>query len=270
MHLKKAVTCVMAFFAIFEFMFRLLTIYILLFGVLALQGQNLMDEEGRKTGHWKVEYPNGRTLYEADFMEGRPVGEMLRYYENGALRARMIFETGGKRSYVYLFYNSSKPSAEGWYVDQVKDSVWTYYSEFDGSVRFREPYLDGKLHGLIRSYYPGGEISEEVEWKQNVKEGAWKQYYINGVPRLSGHFKNGLLQGSYEVYFSDNTIKIRGSYLENKSHGTWRFYDETGKEVYVLEYVKGTPSDLEKYELWIQDSLMNYEVVSEPESLQQL
>jgi len=258
----------MAFFlAIFESMFRALSICLLLFGFLVLQGQNLVDEEGRKTGQWKVEYPNGKTLYEADFVEGRPVGEMLRYYENGVRRARMLFETGSLRSYVYLFYASGKPAAEGWYVDQDKDSVWTYYSEFDGSVRIREPYLDGKLDGAVRSYYPNGEVSEEVEWKQNVKEGKWMKYYKNRVPRLSAHFKNGLLQGSYEVYLSDNTIQIRGSYLDNKSHGTWRFYDETGNEVYVLEYVNGTPADMEKYEKWVQDSLKKY-VVSQPKSLQ--
>jgi len=104
-------------------MFRVLAIAVLLFGFLAIQGQNLVDEEGRKTGHWKVEYPNGRTLYEADFVEGRPMGEMLRYYENGVLRGRMLFERESERSYVYMFYNSGKPSAEGWYLNQVKDSV---------------------------------------------------------------------------------------------------------------------------------------------------
>lgn len=249
-------------------MYRTLPICLLLSVVLALQGQNLTDGEGRKTGHWKVEYPNGKTLYEANFVEGRPVGEMVRYYENGAIRARMIFEPGSDRSQVRLFYKSGKPAAEGWYVKQVKDSVWTYYSEFDGSVRIREPYLEGELDGVTRSYYASGKISEEVEWKQNVREGTWIQYYENGVPRLSGHYKNGLLHGSYEVYFSNSIIKIRGTYIENKSHGTWRFFDETGKEIYALEYLNGAPADLEKYELWIQDTLKKYEVVTEPESLQ--
>lgn len=247
-------------------MIRILTICFLLGVGLFLQGQNLVDEEGRKTGHWKVEYPNGRTHYEADFVEGNPVGEMLRYYEKGGLRARMLFEEEGKRSYASLFYTSRKPSAEGWYVNQEKDSVWTYYSEFDGSVRIRESYIEGKLNGVSRSFYPSGEISEEVEWKDNVKYGAWTQYYKNGNPRLSGHYKDGLLQGSYEVFFSNNTIKISGNYLDNLSNGTWRYYDESGKEVYVLEYVNGIPADIEKYELWVQDSLKKYIVTSEPET----
>jgi len=197
------------------------------------------------------------------------VGEMLRYYENGALRARMLFEPDGRRSHVRLFYTNGKAAAEGIYADQLKDSVWTYFSELDGSVRIRESYSMGKLHGISQSYYPDGDISEEVEWKQNVKHGLWKQYYQNGEARLSSQFENGMLQGSYEVYYSDGTIEIRGSYLDNRSHGTWRFYDESGEEVYAIDYVYGSPADTEKYNKWVQDSLIKkYNTPIEPEFLQ--
>ncbi|MDF1574612.1 MAG: toxin-antitoxin system YwqK family antitoxin [Bacteroidales bacterium] len=236
---------------------------------ITLQAQNLVDEEGRKTGHWKVEYPSGKTLYEADFVEGQPVGEMVRYYETGAARARMCFEPGGSRSAARLYYSNGKLAAEGWYLKQMKDSVWTYYSEFDGSVRIREPYQAGKLHGVVRSYYASGEISEEVEWKQDVKEGPWIQYFKNGALRLSATHKNGLLEGPYKVFLSDRTIQIRGLYRENKAHGTWIFYDESGKEAYSLEYRNGSPVDREKYEEWMEDSLKNYLILTEPESLQQ-
>ena len=250
-------------------MFRAFHICLLCTVALALQGQNLLDGEGRKTGHWKVEYPNGKARYEGEFMEGRPMGKMIHYYENGVVRARMEFDAEQDRSYAHLFYKSGKPSADGWYVKQIKDSVWTYYSEFDGSVRIREPYVHGELEGMARSYYSSGLVSEEVEWAQNRKEGTWNQYYAGGVPRLSGHHKDGLLHGNYEVYYSDGTVKIRGSYLENKSHGTWFFFDETGEEIYSLEYINGAPANREKYELWIQDSLKKYEVITEPESIQQ-
>lgn len=253
----------------FDPMFRAIFTMFLLGGGLALQGQNQLDAEGRKTGHWKVDYPNGGTQFEADFVEGRPVGEMLRYHENGALRARLLFEVDSRRSYVYLFYSNGSPAAEGFYNDQLKDSVWTYYSEFDGSVRIREPYSNGLLEGTMQSYYPDGAVSEEVEWKQNKKDGDWKQYYKNGTQRLSGHYENGMLQGAYEVFYSDGTIEIRGNYVDNRSHGTWHFYHESGKEVYSLEYVMGSPSDREKYELWMQDSLVKkYNAPLEPEFLQ--
>ena len=247
-------------------MLRALCIGLLLWPGFLLQGQNQLDDQGRKTGPWKVEYPNGMTQYEGEFVEGRPVGEMLRYYENGGLRARILFDAASSRSYAYLFYSDGRPAAEGIYVDQLKDSVWTYYSEFDASVRIREPYVMGELQGPSQRFYPDGQVSEEVDWKGNIKDGSWKHYYLNGTLRLSGQYEKGLLQGTYEVYYPDGTIEIRGEYLDNKSHGNWRFYDESGQEVYAIEYRNGSPADMEKYELWMQDSLLKkFDAPVEPE-----
>ncbi len=245
-----------------------LLLLIIMSGTLVLQGQNLLDEQGRKTGPWKVEYPNGKTLYEAEFQRGKPVGEMVRYYESGSVRARMMFESQEAKSFTRLFYKNGKQAAEGWHVNKAKDSVWTYFSEFDGTVRIREPYQNGILNGMVRSYYSNGIVSEEVSWKQNTKNGLWKQYYQNGSMRLKSWYENDLLNGSYEVFFADSTIKVRGNYLDNLKNETWSFYDETGSEAYTIEYLLGRAVDQEKYQQLMQDSLKRFEMIAEPESFQ--
>ena len=136
----------------------LITISILLASALNVSAQNQLDDQGRKSGRWIVDHPNGRSLYEADFFEGRPVGEMIRYYENGVIRARMVFDSSGVRSYTRMFFQSGDEAARGWYVNQQKDSVWTYFSPVDGSIRIREPYEVGKLHGIVRKYYSNGQV----------------------------------------------------------------------------------------------------------------
>jgi antitoxin component YwqK of YwqJK toxin-antitoxin module len=246
-----------------------LFIGLMLGAILTVSAQNQVDEEGRKIGHWKVDYPNGRTLYEADFKEGRPVGTMIRYYENGVVRARMNFDSTGKRCYTQMHYPSGKLAAAGWHLNQEKDSIWTYYSPVDGSVRIREPYHQGKLQGKVRNYYPSGRVSEEIEWANNVKQGDWKQFYDNGVPRLSSHYENGLLNGSYEVYFGNGKIKIRGSHLKDRIHGTWSYFDEDGKELISHEFVNGIPLDRDGYNQWVQDSLEKYQNINIPESVPQ-
>lgn len=245
-------------------------VYLLCFtGSMIAHGQNLLDERGLKTGPWKVEYPNGKTLYEATFVEGKPVGEMIRYYDKGGVRARMMFDTLLDRSYTHLYYPGGKEAAEGWHVEREKDSVWTYYSQFDGSVRIREPYEKGRLHGKVTLYYSSGDISEVVSWEEQKKQGAWMQYYNTGMNRLSSQYLDDLLHGPYKIFYPDGTPKVTGDYIHNKSNGTWTFYDESGEEVYALEYLSGQPVDQEKYEQWIQDSLSNYEIIVEPESIQQ-
>jgi antitoxin component YwqK of YwqJK toxin-antitoxin module len=242
-----------------------------LFLIVAFPGlcQNQLDDQGLKTGPWKVEYPNGKTLYEATFVAGNPVGEMVRYYEKGGVRARMMFDTLQDRSYTYLYYTGGKEAAEGWHVEKKKDSVWTYYSKFDGSVRIREPYEKGRLRGIVTLYYTNGEISEEVSWVDQEKQGTWTQYYNTGHVRLSSQYIDDQLHGPYKVFYPDGTLKVTGEYIQNKSTGTWTFYNESGEEVYALEYLSGQPKDQEKYNQWIQDSLSNYEIIVEPESIQQ-
>ena len=242
---------------------------ILASGVNGLLGQNLVDEQGRKSGQWKVEYPGGNTLYEASFHEGRPVGLMIRYYESGAVRARMMFDSIEDRSFTRLYYKNGKKAAEGLYINKVKDSVWTYYSEFDGTVRISEPYLEGNLHGEAKSFYPGGIVSEQVSWVQNIREGPWKQYYKDGSLRLECQYKNDLLNGPYKVYYSDNTLKVRGEYFNNKSHGIWSYFDETGEEIYAIEFLFGKAVEQEKYLQLMQDSLSRFEVIAKPEFIQQ-
>ena len=236
----------------------MLFIGFILGGLQMVSGQNQLDSQGRKTGHWKADHPNGKTLYEADFKEGLPVGTMIRYYESGVVRARMMFDSTGIRNYTRMFYPTGKPAAEGWFVNQQKDSVWTYYSPMDGTVRIREPYQKGQLHGIVRNYYPNGRISEELTWEQNHKQGPWKQFYITGTPRLNGNYRDDRLNGSYEVFFGNGEPKIKGEYLDNQTHGTWSYYDESGTEVISVEFLRGIPVNQEKYNQWFQDSLEKY------------
>lgn len=222
---------------------------------------NRLDDQGRRTGPWKVEYPDGSTRYTATFVEGRPVGEMVRYYDNGAVQARMVFDSATDRSYTRLYYENGKIAAEGWYVNREKDSVWTYYSEFDGTVRIREPYNQGKLHGTVRSYFPSGPVSEEMEWKDGVKQGEWKQYYDDGSLRLESWYEQGMLNGPYRVYYPDSILKVKGTYGNDRSEGMWEFYDQSGTVLYAIEYRKGMPVDQEQFMEMMQDSMLRFQEI---------
>lgn len=241
---------------------------ILCSGITGLLAQNQLDEQGRKTGPWKVDYPNGLTLYEGEFSEGKPVGLMLRYYEGGALRARMNFDPDSDRSFAEMFYKNSKKAAEGLYTGKDKDSVWTYYSESDGTLRMRESFVSGKLDGKVYRYYPSGPVSEEVCWAGNKREGPWKQYFEDGLIRLESKHQNNMLNGSYRVYFRDGTLMMEGKLVDDLSEGIWSYYNEKGELLYSLEYKNGQPLDKEKYMNLMQDTLLNYDSIEAPEPVQ--
>jgi len=230
----------------------------LLFSAILLQGQNQFDSEGRRTGPWKVEYPEGGTLYEATFREGRPVGLMTRYYPSGEIKAKVLFSSGSNRNFTELFYQNGTRAAAGVFEGEQKDSVWTYYSEQDGSLRLKESYCLGKLHGKVRHYYSGGQISEELGWKEGLKEGSWIQYYEDGKLRLKASYLNNELHGPYAVYQPDGDPVVRGDYLHGMTHGWWSYYDENGSLADSLEFISNRAVDQKKYKrLMTEDSLLN-------------
>lgn len=237
-------------------------------GFTVLYGQNQLDEMGRKTGPWRVEYPNGKTLYEGNFEEGLPVGLMIRYYDTGAIRAKMTFDPTLDRSQAELYYKGGKKAAEGVYQGKEKDGEWTYYSEFDGTVRMRESYASGKLHGTSYRYYPSGDVSEEVLWEMDSREGPWLQYFEGGKIRLRSSFENNMLNGTYEVFFSEELLMMSGTYVDDKSEGTWSYFDEDGEIMYTLEYKDGQPVDHEKYMKLMQDTLLRYDTIETPQAIQ--
>ena len=236
---------------------QIIALVMLIQGFLTIQGQNQLDDQGRKSGPWRIDYPNGNPRYEAIFREGKPVGIMVRYYESGEVRARMKFDPPqANRSVAEMFYKSGKRAAAGIYLNKLKDSVWTYYSGYDGTVRLRDGYLEGKRHGKATRLYPDGEVSEEIMWKDDRREGPWMQYFGDGSIRLKGHYENNMLNGPYEVYYSNNILMMSGTYLNNQSTGTWSYYDEAGNLLYTLEYEHGRPVDHEKYLQLMQDTLL--------------
>jgi antitoxin component YwqK of YwqJK toxin-antitoxin module len=247
---------------------RLLILMIIISGASALMGQNQLDDQDRKTGPWRVEYPNGKTLYEGNFLAGKPVGLMTRFYNTGSVRAKMWFDNEQDRSHAELFYKGSKIAAEGIYLGRDKDSVWTYYSDFDGSVRLREAYSMGKLHGKSLSYYPGGEVSEEHTWEMDSREGPWIQYFEDETVRLKGNYLNNMLNGTYEVYYPGRVMMMSGAYVDDISEGTWNYYDDKGELLYTLDYKEGLPVDQEKYMKLMQDTLLRHDTIETPQPVQ--
>jgi antitoxin component YwqK of YwqJK toxin-antitoxin module len=248
---------------------KTVAILILAFIAVATRGQNQLDQQGRKTGPWKVEYEDGQTRYEGTFREGKPVGLMIRYYNTGVVQARLEFDPDSDRSRSVLFHKNGKKAAEGNYLGKEKDSVWNYYSALDGTLRIREGYDKGKLQGISCRFYPNGTVSEEISWDQGVREGPWLQYYEEGTVRLRGSYEDDKLNGAYQVYHNDSTLVISGFYDNDLSAGTWMFFDDSGNLVDSLEYRGGIPVDQEKYHrLILEDSLMQQYPDREPQPFQ--
>jgi len=200
---------------------------------------NRVDEKGLKQGPWKKYYPNGNLNYTATFKDDKPVGTLKRYFESGNIKATMNFNAAGNLAEAKLFYEDGQLAAEGYYYGSLKDSLWKYYSYFEGTVISDEIFNKGKKHGISHKYYPNGNITEKIEWKNDIKDGNWEQYYEDSSLRLKGRYLNDELSGDIIVYYPDGKIQIKGYYLNGERHGKWSFYDKEGGLNYEANFING-------------------------------
>lgn len=207
---------------------------------------NQSDARNQKQGWWKKSYPDGKLMYKGFFRDNKPAGEMYRYYETGALKAVMVYDSKGEYAHVRLFYADGQVAATGVYYNSLKDSTWSYYSYYDHSLTTREVYSKGKRNGLMVNYFNNGNPSEKITWVNDKKDGPWEQFFANNTLKLKATYRNGELEGEFIVNFESGKPYLAGNYENGLREGKWIFYTEDGAIDMQLTYHKGITPDTQK------------------------
>lgn len=200
---------------------------------------NQTDGSGQKQGYWEKSFPNGKFMYQGYFKDGKPVGEMRRYYDTGELKAIMFYRENSPCVNTRFFYSDGEIAGEGTYCGNQKDSLWTYYSYYSGAITSTEYYKNGIKQGMERKYYPNGQISEEIMWNNNAKHGVWNQYFDDGTIKLKSTCAFNEVSGPYTFYWPNGNLYIKGQFVDNKRHGKWLFYTDEGQLKTEIDYYFG-------------------------------
>lgn len=224
---------------------RVLTAAILIIlGGSVLYGQNQvaqlnqLDDKGRKQGYWKKYDENGMILYEGAFESDVPVGEFKYYYPDGITRAITVFSDDGQKAATTTYHYTGKVMSEGFYVSQIKDSLWKYY-DINGIFLKEEFYRNNQKNGVWRTYYQDGQIAEEIHWKDDLKNGPWIQYYYDGAKKLEGSYLNDEKQGNITYYYPSGRTRITGEYENSYRKGTWYYMNDSSKVIKIEHYEDG-------------------------------
>jgi antitoxin component YwqK of YwqJK toxin-antitoxin module len=247
---------------------HLFIVLLLLAPMAATWAQNAIDAEGRKTGNWKVYYPEGDVLrYEGCFEKGKPVGSMKRYNEKGGLEAELNFYPGSDRCHAKMYHTNGNLKARGVYQGQLKDSVWLYFGS-GNTLRLMETYQKGELSGWSESYYQTGSVAQRVFYTGGQRHGIWLWLYENGDTMQVAHYSMGMLDGAFRSFSPEGNPEVTGQYTEDLMDGDWEYFDEEGVRKSVLHYDHGTllnPEVLEKgYEEFIQHVEENMNNMPDP------
>ncbi len=222
--------------------------YILIISLLAFvfsgfiaqeSARNQTDDKGKKQGFWKKYDEMGYVRYEGHFKDDIPIGEFKYYYPDGEIRAISIIFDEGHKSNTRLFHRNGKLMAEGMYVDQKKDGVWKYYSEFDGILLSTESYVETLKQGVWQQYYPDKTIAETLIYENDVRQGIWRQFFTDATLKLEGTYLNDQKEGFFKIYHPNGQIEVSGLYHNGLKNGLWTEFDENGKKLNEKVYDMG-------------------------------
>jgi len=196
---------------------------------------NKLDTEGRKQGHWIKKDKEGKNIYEGQFIHDIPYGTFKYYYPEGELKAVSQLSDNGRCSHTTAYFKNGRKMAEGKYIEEKKDSIWKFYSEFDNVVVSEEFYKDGKKEGVSTTFYPDGIVAERATWKNGIRSGLWEQYYTDGKLKLKCAFLDDEKDGQLKTYHMSGRIWLTGQYIKGDADGTWTYITDKG-EIEKKEY----------------------------------
>ncbi len=220
--------------------------------------QNITDAKGLKQGYWKkIDEKTNKRVYEGNFKDGKPDGIFKYFYTFDSVKVIMNFKDGGKVAYAKWLHPNGKVESLGKYVGEEKrDSVWVFYDEY-GNLLSKEIYLNGKKNGLFIVYLPDGKITEQKNYKMDVLDGPFKQYFDGKIVKGEGVYVNGGLDGKVSYYFPNGVAVAQGFYKKGSKVGPWIYRSEDGKVKEKELYVEGKLANKKKTDEFFAKTKIN-------------
>lgn len=117
--------------------------------------------------------------------------------------------------------------------------AYEYYP--DGNLKIETQVLDGKAHGIMKIYTPGGALEKVYTYKLGKKEGPAVEYYINGQLRTKTHFKDNKMEGQTIMYYKSGEVYRTTSYVAGKMEGERNSYYKDGSLMAEAKFKNGFP-----------------------------
>ncbi len=89
---------------------------------------------------------------------------------------------------------------------------------------------------LEKDYYDNGALMIEGPIADNLRNGDWTSYFLDGKVQSTGTFKDGKRVGPSKVYHENGQLWMDGRYHNDRKCGEWIFYDEQGYEIERKNY----------------------------------
>lgn len=89
----------------------------------------------------------------------------------------------------------------------------TYYSNGQMKCRYNKDEYELK-QGLYESWYPNGQLREQINYKDGEKDGLYEWWFENGVLGFRGNYKEDELDGICEWWCENGKQMARINYKD--------------------------------------------------------
>lgn len=211
-------------------MLKRIFIFLLVSQVCMVFGQssiNQFDANGERHGVWRKYYNNNRVRYSGTFEHGKEVGVFKFYSASNSENPVIIkeYKDGSDLADVRFYTPSGVLESEGKMRGKNREGKWLYYHEDGKSVMSEENYVNGKLDGEYKTFYPTGEPTEITSYKNGLLHGNYKKYSIKGFLYQDFNYVEGKLNGM-AIYYSRKSGDLikKGPFKDDQRVGTWENY----------------------------------------------
>ncbi|HTY38737.1 MAG TPA: hypothetical protein VMH23_16575, partial [Bacteroidota bacterium] len=140
-----------------------------------------------KDGKYEAFYPTGSVMTSGEFRNGDSVGLWEEWYLYGGKKYEKMYSPQGKLTGRSILWMPSGDTIE----------LHSYNDR-------------GELDGRMMSYWPEtGEAREQGDFSRGQREGIWRAWYRNGIPKYEREYRTGRPVGMWIDYGPDGGIASR-------------------------------------------------------------
>lgn len=215
---------------------------------------SVFSQEGTKVtndGYQVFYHPNGTKASEGTMREGKPDGYWKTFNDQGVLVSE-----GNRKNFdldsTWKFYDDAgKITMEITYLKGKKDGIRKTYREDE---IIEESFKNDIKNGLTRYYYLDGKYKKEVNFREGLEDGSarefdkdgriitlitYKKGFITERELINRFDNNGKKHGPWKYFYPDGTIRQEGTYNHGLENGYFKEYDKDGNLISTAKYADG-------------------------------
>jgi antitoxin component YwqK of YwqJK toxin-antitoxin module len=93
-------------------------------------------------------------------------------------------------------------------------------------------------NGKWKEFNKDAVLVAEGNYLRDVKHGVWREYYETGELLIEEAYNYGILHGRYAAYHPNGYVMSEGQYIDGNREGYFHIYDEDGRNVDRMFFVK--------------------------------